>query len=108
MADQPPPPQPSSPQEIEALIRKIDPKTFDRLPKDQRPQIANLVFTAAFQFSHFSGPLPSPEALGKYEQICPGSADRIIKMAEGQAAHRQALETNTIAEQVRQSSRGQR
>jgi hypothetical protein len=33
MADQPPPPQPSSPQEIEALIRKIDPKTFDRLPR---------------------------------------------------------------------------
>lgn len=28
------------------------------------------------------GPLPSPESLFRYEQICPGAADRIIEMAE--------------------------
>jgi uncharacterized membrane protein len=105
MADQPP--RTPTPKEIEALLRQLDPKTFDRLTKEQRPQVANLVLTAAFQFSLFSGPLPRPEDLAKYEQILIGSADRIIKMAEQQAAHRQALETNTIAEQVRQSGRGQ-
>lgn len=31
---------------------------------------------------HYSGPLPQPEALAKYDQIVPGAAERIIKMAE--------------------------
>jgi uncharacterized membrane protein len=44
----------------------------------------------------FSGPLPPPEELAKYEQILPGSAHRIIAMAEQQSAHRQALEKTTI------------
>ena len=40
----------------------------------------------------FSGPIPPPQALEKYEQVCPGAADRIIKMAESQAEHRQKIE----------------
>lgn len=47
---------------------------------------------AAIQISGYSGPLPKPEDLAKYEQILPGSADRIIRMAEQQGAHRQNLE----------------
>lgn len=47
------------------------------------------LIAAAF---HFSGPLPPPEILNGYEQVLPGSADRIIRMAEGQASHRQAIE----------------
>ncbi len=42
--------------------------------------------------SAYAGPLPSPEAFARYEQVCAGAADRIISMAEKQAAHRQALE----------------
>lgn len=47
---------------------------------------------AAIEISRYSGPLPPPEALAKYEQIFPGSADRIIRMAEQQATHRQGME----------------
>lgn len=36
----------------------------------------------------FSGPLPRPEDLAKYEQIVPGAAERIIKMAEDEMKHR--------------------
>jgi uncharacterized membrane protein len=89
------------------LIKDIDPKALERFPKDQRPQIVNLVASVAFQFSHFSGPLPPPETLARYEQVLPGAADRIFKMAESQSSHRQALEANTIGQQVRQSGRGQ-
>lgn len=42
--------------------------------------------------SAYAGPLPSPEAFTRYEQVCAGAADRIISMAENQAAHRQTLE----------------
>ena len=37
---------------------------------------------------HFSGPLPRPEDLAKYDQIVPGAAARIIQMAETEMAHR--------------------
>jgi len=47
---------------------------------------------AAVEVSRYSGPLPRPEDLAKYEQVLPGSADRIIRMAEQQATHRQNLE----------------
>ena len=36
----------------------------------------------------FSGPLPDPQNLQRYEQILPGSAERIMAMAETQLAHR--------------------
>jgi uncharacterized membrane protein len=47
---------------------------------------------AAVEVSRYSGPLPKPEDLAKYEQVLTGSADRIIRMAEQQATHRQNLE----------------
>jgi uncharacterized membrane protein len=40
----------------------------------------------------FSGPIPSPEALERYEQICPGAADRIISMAEKEQNERIAAD----------------
>lgn len=42
------------------------------------------------------GPLPSPEQLAKYEAIIPGSANRIITMAEEQSSHRQSLEAIAV------------
>src|SRR5262249_5477754 len=38
------------------------------------------------------GPIPSPEDFAAYNSVLPGAADRILKMAEGQATHRQGLE----------------
>lgn len=38
--------------------------------------------------AHYSGPLPRPEDLAKYDQVVPGSAERIIAMAEREMAHR--------------------
>ena len=58
--------------------------------EEKRETIAML--QAAVEVSRYSGPLPRPEDLAKYEQVLPGSADRIIRMAEQQATHRQNLE----------------
>ena len=44
----------------------------------------------------FSGPIPPPQVFVAYEKILPGAADRILKMAERQAAHRQSLERFAI------------
>ena len=44
----------------------------------------------------FSGPIPPPEVLEKYNQALPGAAERILSMAEQQSHHRQSIETKVI------------
>ena len=43
-----------------------------------------------------SGPLPDPDDLRQYDRIVPGGADRIMRMAEREQAHRHALETKHL------------
>jgi uncharacterized membrane protein len=50
-----------------------------------------LSFTAAFA-AGWAGPYPPPDLLRGYEDVVPGSGDRIISMAERQQAHRHDLE----------------
>lgn len=59
------------------------------------------------EFQAFSGPLPPPEILQKFDEIVPGAAERIIKMAEDQSAHRRELERRVIISDVNRSKWGQ-
>jgi uncharacterized membrane protein len=40
----------------------------------------------------FSGPLPPPELLARYNEALPGGAERIVALAEEQASHRRRME----------------
>jgi uncharacterized membrane protein len=40
----------------------------------------------------FSGPLPPPELLRKYDDLHPGLAERIIVMAEKEAEHKKMID----------------
>lgn len=51
---------------------------------------------AVFSAIQYSGPLPPAEQLQAYEEILPGAADRIIKMAEDQAFHRRTQEEKMV------------
>lgn len=64
-------------------------------PEDKERR-AEAIIQFAAQISKFSGPLPPPEVLAKYNNILPGAAERIIKMAETQQGHRQNLEKTVI------------
>lgn len=55
----------------------------------------------------YRGPLPPPAVLVKYNQAFPDCAERIVAMAERQAAHRQALESNALAGKLTAERRGQ-
>ena len=46
--------------------------------------------------AYWEGPLPPPTALGQYDDILPGSAERIMRMAEAQASHRIEQERQII------------
>jgi uncharacterized membrane protein len=54
----------------------------------------------------FVGPLPSPQLLQEYENILPGLAERIVIMAETQAAHRQRMERSVLKIESRNSTLG--
>ena len=75
-------------------------------PKKRR-QILSIVaeFTATIK-SHIS-PIPSPESFGQYEQIHPGTAERLLRMAEKQSDHRMSLENKVISGQLIDSRVGQ-
>lgn len=44
-----------------------------------------------------SGPLPDPQTLREYDDLIPGSATEIIKMASDQAQHRREMERMALA-----------
>ena len=54
----------------------------------------------------YSGPLPQPGDLEKYNTIVPGAAERILTMAERQAVHRQELEKKVVFSGTRDSLLG--
>lgn len=53
----------------------------------QRTDVVRMIQASA----SFSGPLPPPETLERYNQTLPGLAERIIVMAESQHSHRLEL-----------------
>lgn len=48
----------------------------------------------------YRGPLPHPDILDRYEQIHPGTAERIIRQFEGEAQHRHAMEREILSAQI--------
>lgn len=61
---------------------------------------------AQSRYSEFSGPLPPPEILAKYEDVYPGAAKTIFQMAEKQSEHRRNMESENLRLAARDSSRG--
>ena len=50
--------------------------------------------------AHWSGPLPPPGTLAAYETALPGSAERILSMAEAEAEHSRALEREQVRSEI--------
>ncbi|QHN05152.1 DUF2335 domain-containing protein [Granulicella sp. WH15] len=49
------------------------------------------------EFVSYSGPLPPPEVLRQFEEIIPGSAERIFSQFEAQSTHRRRMEATAIS-----------
>lgn len=60
---------------------------------------AQKAMTHSVEYS-YSGPLPPPEVLRRFEEILPGSAERIFSQFEAQSAHRRSLEAKAVASGV--------
>ncbi len=72
--------------DLAPLEEEIDRQIGDLVPQQARARIVERV-TAVLVSERFSGPIAHPRHLREYEQIAPGSADRIITMAEKRNDH---------------------
>ena len=72
---------------------------------DEREEQIENVVSAIIQ-RKYSGPIPPPSSLRGYEEVLPGSADRILSMAERQSQHRQDMEKKMVNSESRDSLLG--
>ena len=54
----------------------------------------------------YSGPIPPPQLLHEFDQVIPGAAERILRMAEKQQDHRIRLESRVITSDTYRSWAG--
>lgn len=59
----------------------------------------------AHRASAFSGPLPPPEILKKYNEAAPGLAERIVAMAEKEADHRRELDRKALEADIAEQNK---
>ena len=65
-------------------------------PTRQSAPVGPQAFQARITGMTYSGPIPPPEIMRGFEELLPGSADRILVMAEKQEAHRHTLEIANV------------
>jgi uncharacterized membrane protein len=85
--------------EIEAALLKTG-----VVPEHSAPKAARVA--ARVTMASFAGPLPPPEMLRAYEEICPGAASRIIQLAENEQTHRHFWENGALWNDVYVQSGG--
>ncbi len=73
----------------------------------QKTQKKNEQILAAKMVTHFSGPLPPPAEMERYEAICPGFAEKLMERYIKQSDHRMSLESKVIDSDIKNSARGQ-
>ena len=88
-------------------------KVLDKLPENDRTILIENFRTILIESEEseesesFFGPLPPASMFGEYDRVVPGSAERILRMAEREQAHRIDWETKALAGEIRQEQHGQ-
>lgn len=85
------PAEPDDSELAEEIARRLE----SIIPKGQQAQVVAQV-VSIFEQERFSGPIAHPRHLREYENILPGSAERIIAMAESNLDHRQRMQDKAI------------
>lgn len=84
---------------------EIDRQIGDLVPQASRAQVVSRI-TTVMMSEQFAGPIAHPRHLREYELILPGSADRIIRMAEDRNAHIIKTERTIVEAEVADQRRG--
>lgn len=65
------------------------------------------LMTARREQLSYSGPVPPPQVAGGWENLVPGSANRMLTMAENQSNHRISIENKVVESNIANEKRGQ-
>jgi uncharacterized membrane protein len=95
--------QKPAPQEKPAVV--IPAEVLSELPPQVQAQVQQQILTISAQ--QWSGPLPPPEALEKYDKVIPGSAARLLQLTEKEQVHRHTMDQNVLATKAGDVKRGQ-
>jgi uncharacterized membrane protein len=81
------------------LVKKNgSPVVTDRSIEMPEGQVDTIISRTIEQ--EFQGPLPPPNVLGSYEKIEPGTANRIITLAENETKHRHNMEHKMLDAEI--------
>jgi uncharacterized membrane protein len=78
------------------LSRRSSPNIYKE-PGQKSGSSAVVHTQARLAMTSHRGPLPPPEQLEKYEQVCPGAARRIMDFADSEQNHRHSIERKIIS-----------
>lgn len=92
-------------EELDDIVTEVIDGEIVDLEKLNKKQLVSVVSQVVSR-SQFSGPIPPPNIMKGYEDILPGSADRILKMAENQSEHRRTIESKCVNTEARDSLLG--
>ncbi len=90
---------PPSKQSVDPLAAELDKKIGPLIPSTQRQQVVQRI-TQMMQSEKFSGPIAHPRHLEAYDKIVPGSAERIIRMAEKAQDHNISMEQKIVGAEI--------
>ena len=87
------------------LEEKIAAALEGSVAASETPQIVERI-QAAIRQDVYRGPLPRPRDLKAYDLALPGSAERLLRMAEIQQTHNAEVERKIITAQIEDQKRG--
>lgn len=87
------------------LKEQIDKSIGPIVPQGQRQEVISRI-VSVLKSERFSGPLPHPSHMREYEEILPGSAERILSMAETEQNHNAGMEKTIVDAQIGDMKRG--
>jgi uncharacterized membrane protein len=83
-------------------------KSVDKVAQDLAEILLRVVRTEHSVSQLWQGPMPDPNTLHHYEQIVPGAADRILKMAEANTTERAEVDRNLANAEIESARTGLR
>jgi uncharacterized membrane protein len=64
------------------------------------PQQQERVISGRLEVSQYSGPLPDPEILARYEKVLPGAAERTFRLVESEQEHRHRMQEKQLDAEI--------
>lgn len=95
------------PEKDDTPPEKDDNNSRDILSSELLERLPDETKIAIVEAASFKGPIPPPSLFGQYEEVLPGSADRILALTENQQSHRHKCEMEVLNAKKSVARRGQ-